>query len=193
MFFIGSLFISFFFLMIRRPPRSTLFPYTTLFRSRLPKSLLSELERIADVTCDHQQAIVCLVGDDIHGKPGIAASVFTTVAAAGVNIRMISQGASEINISFVIQKRRSKSSPALARPFLSEPCRGCKIRGSGGSQARWAQSGHYTQQETLGPIMKSSHNASVVEGAPATCKVAILGFGTVGSSVARILSERTRT
>src|SRR6266436_9409361 len=26
----------FFFLMIRRPPRSTLFPYTTLFRSRLP-------------------------------------------------------------------------------------------------------------------------------------------------------------
>src|SRR3712207_8152984 len=25
--------ISFFFLMIRRPPRSTLFPYTTLFRS----------------------------------------------------------------------------------------------------------------------------------------------------------------
>src|SRR3712207_7565447 len=27
---------SFFFLMIRRPPRSTLFPYTTLFRSRPP-------------------------------------------------------------------------------------------------------------------------------------------------------------
>src|SRR5947209_14846562 len=26
----------FFFLMIRRPPRSTLFPYTTLFRSLLP-------------------------------------------------------------------------------------------------------------------------------------------------------------
>src|SRR4051795_13782289 len=29
-----SLTLSFFFLMIRRPPRSTLFPYTTLFRSR---------------------------------------------------------------------------------------------------------------------------------------------------------------
>src|SRR3712207_7596464 len=27
----------FFFLMIRRPPRSTLFPYTTLFRSRGPR------------------------------------------------------------------------------------------------------------------------------------------------------------
>src|SRR5947208_6622637 len=28
------LFLFFFFLMIRRPPRSTLFPYTTLFRSQ---------------------------------------------------------------------------------------------------------------------------------------------------------------
>src|SRR2546422_11611019 len=30
--------MSFFFLMIRRPPRSTLFPYTTLFRSRSAKA-----------------------------------------------------------------------------------------------------------------------------------------------------------
>src|SRR5215210_8621599 len=29
----------FFFLMIRRPPRSTLFPYTTLFRSHGPRTL----------------------------------------------------------------------------------------------------------------------------------------------------------
>src|SRR2546429_8433593 len=29
-----AFFLFFFFLMIRRPPRSTLFPYTTLFRSR---------------------------------------------------------------------------------------------------------------------------------------------------------------
>src|SRR5258708_34048508 len=29
----GRLLLPFFFLMIRRPPRSTLFPYTTLFRS----------------------------------------------------------------------------------------------------------------------------------------------------------------
>src|SRR5215813_14284779 len=32
-FLVLSGFILFFFLMIRRPPRSTLFPYTTLFRS----------------------------------------------------------------------------------------------------------------------------------------------------------------
>src|SRR6266576_2875415 len=33
---IATLFSFFFFLMIPRPPRSTLFPYTTLFRSRCP-------------------------------------------------------------------------------------------------------------------------------------------------------------
>src|SRR3712207_8725808 len=37
---------AFFFLMIRRPPRSTLFPYTTLFRSHTitDKTLIEELE-----------------------------------------------------------------------------------------------------------------------------------------------------
>src|SRR5438045_7974153 len=35
---ISCLLLSFFFLMIRRPPRSTLFPYTTLFRSSRPTS-----------------------------------------------------------------------------------------------------------------------------------------------------------
>src|SRR3712207_7813796 len=33
--------------MIRRPPRSTLFPYTTLFRSDLAERLLADLARAA--------------------------------------------------------------------------------------------------------------------------------------------------
>src|SRR3989454_6106591 len=41
----------FFFLMIRRPPRSTLFPYTTLFRS--PIDGLAELQRLVDDDIEH--------------------------------------------------------------------------------------------------------------------------------------------
>src|SRR5437870_13062087 len=37
--FLSFYFVLFFFLMIRRPPISTLFPYTTLFRSLLPRSV----------------------------------------------------------------------------------------------------------------------------------------------------------
>src|SRR5574341_435619 len=46
-------FFVFFFLMIRRPPRSTLFPYTTLFRS----------VRVDDLACfgDHAQPVAVAV------------------------------------------------------------------------------------------------------------------------------------
>src|ERR1041385_3780531 len=40
----------FFFLMIRRPPRSTLFPYTTLFRSGVRNSRLSQMTRACGPT-----------------------------------------------------------------------------------------------------------------------------------------------
>src|SRR2546426_5038896 len=36
----------FFFLMIRRPPRSTLFPYTTLFRSRFRRGRVAALSEV---------------------------------------------------------------------------------------------------------------------------------------------------
>src|SRR2546422_6335389 len=38
-------YLFFFFLMIRRPPRSTLFPYTTLFRSRFANSAFPKMNR----------------------------------------------------------------------------------------------------------------------------------------------------
>src|SRR5260221_10819257 len=43
----------FFFLMIRRPPRSTLFPYTTLFRSQMQRLVLERSER--KVALDHHR------------------------------------------------------------------------------------------------------------------------------------------
>src|SRR5438270_7552902 len=48
------MFLFIFFLMIRRPPRSTLFPYTTLFRSEAGKSYCSR--RFGGATCDDKSA-----------------------------------------------------------------------------------------------------------------------------------------
>src|SRR2546430_12938850 len=45
------LYLFFFFLMIRRPPRSTLFPYTTLFRSRLEEQQRFGGHRISELGC----------------------------------------------------------------------------------------------------------------------------------------------
>src|SRR3989449_4384616 len=46
----------FFFLMIRRPPRSTLFPYTTLFRSEKGDRPEGQADRRVHVVLQHQQA-----------------------------------------------------------------------------------------------------------------------------------------
>src|SRR5258708_38075408 len=42
--------------MIRRPPRSTLFPYTTLFRSLVPRGPSVAIDDAVD-------GVVCIVGD----------------------------------------------------------------------------------------------------------------------------------
>src|SRR2546422_9562883 len=42
----SSIHILFFFLMIRRPPRSTLFPYTTLFRSQQSQNTCEFYKRL---------------------------------------------------------------------------------------------------------------------------------------------------
>jgi aspartate kinase len=66
--------------------------------------LVNDLRKLAEVSVEDGKAIICLVGRKIQGKPGIAAGVFTAIAAGGINVRMISQGASEINVSFVIDE-----------------------------------------------------------------------------------------
>src|SRR2546422_11724056 len=54
----------FFFLMIRRPPRSTLFPYTTLFRSPHCNGHLLEAEAVLHEQDDrlHLRIVVGIVG-----------------------------------------------------------------------------------------------------------------------------------
>jgi aspartate kinase len=82
--------------------------------------IVADLEKIASVTLDTKKALICLVGEDIRGRSGIAARVFDAVKH--VNIRMISQGASEINMSFMIdEKNVEEAVRALHTAFFSDP------------------------------------------------------------------------
>jgi aspartate kinase len=64
-------------------------------------------------------SIVAVLGRGMIGTPGIAGRVFSSVARQGINIRMIAQGSSEINISFVIKdKDRNKAVSALHEEFV---------------------------------------------------------------------------
>ncbi len=61
-----------------------------------------DLEGIGQVSVETGKAIVCVVGDNLKFKPGVAAHLFRAVETTNVN--MISQGASEINLTFVIDE-----------------------------------------------------------------------------------------
>jgi aspartate kinase len=74
----------------------------TIDQTHMLDEIIAELSKIAEVTVESQRAIVCLVGEAIRDTPGVAARVFASLARAGVNVRMISQGASLLNISLVV-------------------------------------------------------------------------------------------
>ena len=65
-------------------------------------AVAQDLSALADVKYEGRKAIVCLVGENLRGTPGIAAKVFGAIQ--DINVRMISQGASEINLTFVIEE-----------------------------------------------------------------------------------------
>jgi aspartokinase/homoserine dehydrogenase 1 len=57
---------------------------------------------IDNVTAKPGIAVVAVVGDGMAGTPGIAARVFSALAAARINVVAIAQGSSERNISFAV-------------------------------------------------------------------------------------------
>jgi bifunctional aspartokinase / homoserine dehydrogenase 1 len=63
--------------------------------------------QIQSVDIDPDLAILAVVGDGMAGTPGIAAKVFGALGTSGVNVRAIAQGASERNISVVVEGRNT--------------------------------------------------------------------------------------
>lgn len=87
--------------------------------SRVPE-ICEELQQFSDVTIDRDQAIVCVVGENLRHTPGVAARVFG--ALGDVNVRMISQGASLLNLSFVVAAEDvQKAVVKLHEEFFHDP------------------------------------------------------------------------
>jgi len=61
-----------------------------------------EQELIQKIEVTRGCSVLACVGDDMAGTPGVAAKFFDSIGKAGVNIRAISQGSSERNISAVV-------------------------------------------------------------------------------------------
>jgi aspartate kinase len=62
--------------------------------------IVRDLREFAEVAVEENQAIICMVGENIGYTPGVVARVFK--ALGGINVRMVSQGASALNLGFVV-------------------------------------------------------------------------------------------
>ena len=91
----------------------------TIDNTRNANAILQDLREFAEAGVEHNQAIVCLVGENIRFTPGVARRVFNSMD--GINIRMISQGASLLNISFVVAEGDlHRTVAALHEEFFAE-------------------------------------------------------------------------
>ncbi|PVU88660.1 hypothetical protein BB559_004479 [Furculomyces boomerangus] len=75
---------------------------------RFHGDVVRDLSKLGKVDIFKNMAILSLVGKQMRNMVGISSRLFTTLANVGVNIEMISQGASEINISCVISAEHAK-------------------------------------------------------------------------------------
>ncbi|MEO7985598.1 MAG: bifunctional aspartate kinase/homoserine dehydrogenase I [Gemmatimonadales bacterium] len=74
-------------------------------RESLEREFKAEISRgeIDGVEVALGMATIAVVGLGMHGTPGIAAGVFSALAAARINVVAIAQGSSELNISVVVE------------------------------------------------------------------------------------------
>jgi len=77
------------------------------------------LELASKVDIQKEKCIVAVVGEGMKHSIGLASRTFKAVASAGVSLQMISQGASEINITFLVNNAEiSKTCEALHTEYF---------------------------------------------------------------------------
>ncbi|KAI1818732.1 aspartate kinase [Poronia punctata] len=84
--------------------------------------LQEELQSFGKVAIAKNMSIVTIVGNKMRSHSGVANDTLTALAAANVNIHLISQGASEISISLVVNADDATSAlNAIHREVLKIP------------------------------------------------------------------------
>jgi aspartate kinase len=58
--------------------------------------------QIEKMTVKDNVSLICCVGDNMINTFGVAAKVFSTVSATGANVEMISEGASDVALNFMV-------------------------------------------------------------------------------------------
>ena len=81
-----------------------------------------EMGEISPVCAENNLATIAIVGERMKHTPGIAGKLFGTLGRNGISVIAFAQGASETNISFVVEKKSLRKSLNVIHDsfFLSE-------------------------------------------------------------------------
>jgi aspartate kinase len=90
---------------------------TTDGRANL-EPVVEELSRFSSATVEKDVSIISIVGEELRERIGLAAEVFGVLAGAGINLEMISYGATRINLSFLVRQSRAREAVTLLHRHL---------------------------------------------------------------------------
>lgn len=91
----------------------------TLDDTRCLDEIVADMQSLGEVSVERDQALICVVGENLKFTPGVAARIFSSIEQ--VNVSMISHGASAINVSFIVDGASVEQAVRLLhREFFSE-------------------------------------------------------------------------
>lgn len=77
---------------------------------------------IREIMSEEDVCVVAVLGAGMKGMPGVASRIFSAVAQKGINVRMIAQGSSELNVSFVVKEKDGEETVrAIHKEFKLSP------------------------------------------------------------------------
>ena len=84
------------------------------------EAIQADLEAFSEVSVEPHMAIICVVGDSVRYTAGLASRIFSAVE--NINVQMISQGASRINVTFLVKEdRMTETVRRLHAEFFRDP------------------------------------------------------------------------
>ena len=84
------------------------------------ENILKQIHAFAEIYATFGTAIISVVGSGLRNHPGIAGKIFGVLGENNINTYMISQGASEINISFVVKESDADKAVQVLHDALFE-------------------------------------------------------------------------
>ena len=85
------------------------------------KKTLAELRQLGSVSIERNKALICVVGEELRGRPMVLGKIFTTLGQTGIKARLVSQSASELNIAFLVDDQEISTVVTTLHHLLRSP------------------------------------------------------------------------